>query len=52
MLYTIGQTPVRKSDKQRLAIRTDADTRGWRREILCHDASDYVTALPRKMERG
>jgi len=29
-LYTIGQTPVRKSDKQRHAFRTEADTEGLR----------------------
>ena len=28
--YTIGQTPARKSDKQRHAFRTEADTEAWR----------------------
>src|SRR5660398_201516 len=30
---TIGQTPVRESDKQRHAFRTDADTRGRSTEL-------------------
>jgi len=28
----IGQTPIRESDKQRLAFRTEADTDGWRQD--------------------
>jgi hypothetical protein len=31
---TVGQTPVRESDKQRLAFRTEADTEGWRAGLL------------------
>ena len=33
-LPAVGQTPVRDSDKQRLAFRTEADTEGWRAELL------------------
>jgi PAS domain S-box-containing protein len=31
------QPPVRKSDKRRFAIRTDADAQGRRKGLLCHD---------------
>src|SRR4030066_248246 len=66
LLETIGQTPVRESDKQRFAFRTVADTQGRRTKLLCQDARDqqgreiawkcqypdYVTVLSRKVERG
>jgi uncharacterized protein YjbJ (UPF0337 family) len=35
MLSTIGQTPDRESDKQRLAFRTEADTEGWQGGLPC-----------------
>jgi hypothetical protein len=34
-LPALGQTPVRKSDKRRLAFRTEADTEGWRAGLAC-----------------
>jgi hypothetical protein len=32
---TIGQTPGRESDKQRLEFRTETDTEEWRAELVC-----------------
>jgi hypothetical protein len=34
-LLAIGQTPIRESDKRRLAFRTEADTEGWRAGLFC-----------------
>jgi hypothetical protein len=40
LLSAIGQTPVRKSDKQRHAFRTEADTEGWRSGLTyCEDGA-------------
>src|SRR5659263_131135 len=39
MFQTIGQTPVRKSDKQRLAYRTDADAQVLRKGSACLQSS-------------
>src|SRR4030067_64161 len=41
MLETIGQTPVRKSDKPRFAFRTDADTQGRRKGSACGYSLEY-----------
>jgi len=39
-LFTIGQTPVRKSDKKRLGYRTDSDNEGRRAVLPFHDARE------------
>jgi len=36
--YTIGQTRVRESDKDRLAVRTEADTHGRWTDLLSQGA--------------
>jgi hypothetical protein len=40
MLKTIGQTPGRESDKQRVAFRTEADTEGWRAGLTCSQSEN------------
>jgi len=38
-LPAIGQTPIRNSDKQRLAFRTGTDSEGWRTVVLWKESA-------------
>jgi hypothetical protein len=49
MPLSIGQTPVRESDKQRFAFRTDADIHGHRKGSAWDSWSDRKSLL---RERG